>query len=135
VILTYRLWKHLGANPKIVGQTIQINGASHVVVGVLVPGAADRWDWQLIVPYVFKPEELRDRDSRGCSSRAAQAGVTIQSAVVPDGRVIRQENGQGLSHEQIKVWGRLWSRIEMTFLPSDRLRTLRLLLGAVGFSA
>ena len=50
VILTHRLWQHLGANLKIVGQTMQIDGEPYTVVGVFAPGSMDRWGWELIVP-------------------------------------------------------------------------------------
>jgi putative ABC transport system permease protein len=37
VILTHRLWQRLGANRKIIGQTIEIDGEPHSVVGVFAP--------------------------------------------------------------------------------------------------
>ena len=61
MILTHRLWQRLGANRKIVGQPLQINGEPYTVVGVFAPGVFDRWMWELIVPLVFKPEQLHDR--------------------------------------------------------------------------
>src|SRR6266481_5748976 len=42
VILTHQLWSHLGADPKLVGQPMRINGEPYTVVGVLAPGLADR---------------------------------------------------------------------------------------------
>lgn len=64
VILTHRLWEHLGANPKILGKTMQINGEIYTVVGVLAPGTADRWGPESMVPLVFKPEQLNNHAAR-----------------------------------------------------------------------
>ena len=42
VILTHKLWSHLGADRKLVGQSMRINGEPYTVVGVLAPGLFDR---------------------------------------------------------------------------------------------
>ena len=42
MILTHKLWSHLGADPKLVGHTMRINGEPYTVVGVLAPGIFDR---------------------------------------------------------------------------------------------
>ena len=103
VILTHRLWQHLGANPKIVGQTMQINGEPYTVVGVLAPGTADRWDWELIVPLVFKPEQLSDHDSRyWARDGPAQARRHHPAGAGRDGRD-RGKRGEGLSQEQSRL--------------------------------
>ncbi len=41
-ILTHNLWSHLGADPKLVGKSMRINGEPYTAVGVLAPGLADR---------------------------------------------------------------------------------------------
>jgi putative ABC transport system permease protein len=64
VILTHRLWQRLGANPKILDQPMRINGELFTVVGVLGPGPADRFNWELVVPLVFQPEQINDHESR-----------------------------------------------------------------------
>jgi putative ABC transport system permease protein len=80
VILTHRLWLHLGANRKLIGQTIQINSEPYTVVGVFAPGVADRWDWELIVPLVSSPE-LKVRDARyWIVTGRLKPGVTIRQA-------------------------------------------------------
>jgi len=58
VVLVNKLWKRLGSDPKIIGKQIQIDGAPYTVVGVMAPGQPDRLDQNLIVPLVFKPEQL-----------------------------------------------------------------------------
>ena len=132
VILTYRLWRHLGANPKIIGQTMQINGEPYTVVGVLAPGTADRWDWELIVPLVFKPEQLSDHDSRDwLVTGRLKPGVTIQQAQAEMDAITAKEAKDYPKSNQ--GWGALVEPFKNDFLPSDRQLTLWLLLGAVGF--
>ncbi len=132
VILAHRLWRHLGANPQIIGKTIQINSEPYTVVGVFAPGVADRWDWQLAVPLVFTPEQQLDRDSRYLFVTARlKPGVTIQQA---------QEEMAALAETEAKDypksdqgWGVLVEPFKNDFLAADRRLTLWFLLGAVGF--
>ena len=132
VILTHRLWRHLGANPQIIGQTIQINSEPHTVVGVFAPGVADRWDWELAVPLVFTPEQQSDRDSRYLSvTGRLKPGVSIQQA---------QDEMAALAETEAKDyprsdqgWGVLVEPFRNDFLAPDRRLTLWFLLGAVGF--
>ena len=58
VVLINKLWKRLGSDPKIIGKQIQIDGTPYTVVGVMAPGQPDRLDQNLVVPLVFKPEQL-----------------------------------------------------------------------------
>ncbi len=51
-VLSYGLWKRrYGANPNIVGSTIQLDGAPYLVVGVIGPGFATDTPTDLWVPY------------------------------------------------------------------------------------
>src|ERR1700761_17650 len=52
VMLAYREWKHLGANPRIIGTTLRLNAEPYTVVGVLAPGLYDREQAKVIVPLV-----------------------------------------------------------------------------------
>lgn len=132
VILTNRLWRHLGANPQIIGHDMQINGEPYTVVGVLAPGVADRWDEELIVPLVFKPEQLNNHDARywlitgrlkrGVSAKQAQAEM---NAVAAEEAKAHPKSDQG--------WGALVEPFTNDFLTSDRRLTLWMLLAAVGF--
>jgi predicted permease len=68
VIVGHQFWqRHLGANPDIVGNTLTLNAAPHVVVGI----AADRFvghlgfhDVALFVPLERHPRLLADRNAR-----------------------------------------------------------------------
>jgi putative ABC transport system permease protein len=135
VILTHRLWQHLGANPNIIGQTMQINGEPHVVVGVTAPGSWDRQHVELIVPLVFKPDQL-NHDSRSSAGLWAvtgrlKPGVSIRQAQAEMDAIAAQEAKDYPKSNQ--GWGVLIEPYKNDFLPSDRQRTLWLLLGAVGF--
>lgn len=131
VILTHRLWQRLGANRKIIGQTMQINSEPYTVVGVFAPGTADRWNWELIVPLVFTPELLNRGSRYWVVTGRLKPGVSIQQAQAEMDAITAKEardfpkSNQGL--------GAIVEPYKNDFLPSDRKLTLWLLLGAVGF--
>ena len=131
VILLNKLWKRLGSDPNIVGKTIQLNGAAYTVVGVLGPGQPDRLDNWLIVPLAFKPEQLNHdfhwllvmgRLKPGITMKQAQANMDTVTAN------IAQANPKSN-----KGWGAFVEPLHNDFLPKERIQTLWLLLGAVGF--
>ena len=131
VILTYKLWNRLGANRNIVGQPMRINGTSYTVVGVLSPGIADRYDAQLTAPLTFTPAQINHdyhwlltmgRLKPGVSLRQAQADM---DAVTSHIAAAYPASNQG--------WGASVEPLKNDFLPPDRVQTLWLLLGAVGF--
>jgi putative ABC transport system permease protein len=131
VILTHKLWNHLGADSKIVGTSMRINGEPYTVVGVLTPGLDDRGSEQLAVPLVFKPEQLNHDFHWLLSIARLKPGVTIQQAQADMDSValhIAQENPKSN-----KGWGIFVEPLKNDFLPSERKQTLWLLLGAVAF--
>jgi putative ABC transport system permease protein len=117
VVLTDKLWRdHYGADPRIIGQTIRLDGNVYEVVGVApasltFPGRAD-----LYVPFVFRPYML-DPSNRGSHSFYAvgrlKEGVSVESAnseiATVAGRLAKQypESNTGFSgmviplHQQI----------------------------------
>jgi putative ABC transport system permease protein len=111
---------------------MQINGEPYTVVGVMAPGTADRWDWELIVPLVFKPEQLSNHDSRyWLVTGRLKPGVTIKQAQAEMDSITAKEAKDYPKSNQ--GWGALVEPLKNDFLPSDRQLTLWLLLGAVGF--
>jgi len=80
VVLMNKLWKRLGSDPKIVGKTIQIDGTPYTVVGVMAPGQPDRLDQNLVVPLVFKPEQLNHDFHWLLAMGRLKPGVTIKLA-------------------------------------------------------
>ncbi len=131
VILTHKLWAHLGSDPKLVGQSMRINGEPYTVVGVLSPGLEDRSDSQLAVPLVFKPEQVNHDFHWLLSIARLKPGVTVQQAQADMDSVathIAQDNPKSN-----KGWGVFVEPLKNDFLPSERKQTLWLLLGAVAF--
>jgi len=69
-VISYGLWqRRFGADPGLIGKTIQVDGESHVVVGVMPPDFKFHW---LVTPRGFEneiwiphgpPDELQDRGS------------------------------------------------------------------------
>ena len=131
VILSYRLWRRLGANPKIIGQKMQINLEPYTVVGVLAQGTADRRDWELIVPLVFKPEWVNHDFREWFVTGRLKAGVTIKQAQAAMDALAANEAKQYPQSNQ--GWGALVEPFKNDGFPHDRQLTLWLLLGAVGF--
>jgi putative ABC transport system permease protein len=131
VILTHKLWSHLGSDRKVIGQSMRINGEPYTVVGVLSPGLDDRSDSQLAVPLVFKPEQLNHDFHWLLSIARLKPGVTVQQAQADMDSVathIAQDNPKSN-----KGWGVFVEPLKNDFLPSERKQTLWLLLGAVAF--
>jgi predicted permease len=131
VVLVNKLWKRLGSDPNIVGKQVQIDGSPYTVVGVLAPGQPDRLDQWLIAPLVFKPEQLNHDFHWLLAMGRLKSGVTIQQA---------QANMDAVTANIAKAfpksntgWGAFVDPLKNDFLPKERIQTLWLLLGAVGF--
>ena len=80
VILVNKLWKRLGSDPNIIGKQVRIDGTPYTVVGVLAPGQPDRLDQWLIVPLVFKPEQLNHDFHWLLAMGRLKGDVTIKQA-------------------------------------------------------
>jgi putative ABC transport system permease protein len=130
-ILTHKLWLKLGADRKIVGTTLRLDGEPYTVVGVQAPGDQDRGQNQLTVPLVFKPEQLNHDFHWLLVMGRMKPGVTLQQA--------RQNMDAVTAHiarvypKSDKGWGAKVEPLHNDFLPPERIRMLWLLLGAVGF--
>ena len=131
VILLNKLWKRLGSDPNILGKQMRIDGMPYTVVGVLAPGQADRLNQELIVPLVFKPEQLNHDFHWLLVMGRLKPGVTIQQA---------QANMDAVTANIAKQypksdtgWGSFVEPLKNDFMPKERIQTLWMLLGAVGF--
>jgi putative ABC transport system permease protein len=131
VILTYKLWKKLGANPHVLGTTLRLNGEPFTVVGVQQPGIFDRQQAQLTVPLIFKPDQI-NRDFHWLQVMGRlKPDVTIKQA---------QQNMDAVTAHLAQMypksnegWGVYVEPLRNDFLPKERIKMLWLLLGAVGF--
>ena len=136
-LVGYGLWRRrFGANPGLVGQTIQLNGGNYTVVGVMPEGFrgvrdhAEIWLPLMMVSSVRDAGQLRERDQRWLGAVARlKPGVTPEQAQTEMDAITR--------------------RLEQTYPDSNRNRgarvtplheqifgslqlTLWILLGAVG---
>jgi putative ABC transport system permease protein len=133
VIITHKLWNHLGADPKLVGRTLRVDGEPYTVVGVLQPGIADRDVFQMIVPLVFTSEVLRQSAVPFVVIGRLKPGVTIMRA--QDEMAAVTTNLAQSGARSIQVEGATVEPLKdyVVALPSEMRRSLWLLLGAVGF--
>ena len=84
VVLTDHLWRQqYGADPRLVGQTIRLDGDVYTVVGIAPASLTFPPDVDLYVPFVFQPYQV-DAGNRGAHSHFAIArvkdGVTVAGA-------------------------------------------------------
>ena len=131
LILTHKLWSHLGADPKLVGKTMRVNGEPYTVVGVLAPGVADRSRSQIAVPLIFEPSQLNHGFHWLLSMGRLKPGVTIQQAQADLDSVAAHI--AEIYPQSNKGWSVFVEPLKNDFLPSERKQTLWLLLGAVAF--
>ena len=131
VVLSHRLWLKLGGDLKIVGTTMQLDGAPYTVVGVLPAGFQDRLPAQLSVPLVFKPEEINHDFHWLLAMGRLKPGITIKQAQA-DMDSVTAHIAETYPKSN-KGWGSFVEPLKNDFLPSERIQTLWLLLGAVGF--
>jgi putative ABC transport system permease protein len=131
VILMNKLWKRLSSDPNIAGKTIRIDGTPYTVIGVLAPGVADRLDPELVAPLAFKPEQLNHDFHWLLAMGRMKPGVTLKQA---------QANMDAVTANIAKAypksdtgWGAMVDPLQNDFLPKERIQTLWILLGAVGF--
>jgi putative ABC transport system permease protein len=131
VILSNKMWKKLGSNPHLVGQTLKLNGEPYTVVGLLPPGVYDRGQGDIAVPLALKPEQLNHdfhwllamgRLKPGVSMAQAQADMDAVTAHIAQ-TYPRSNHG----------WGAFVEPLKNDFIPPERIRTLWMLLGAVAF--
>ena len=131
VILRNKLWvRRFGSRRDIIGSRIHINGELYTVVGVLPPGQQDRMPDDLMVPLSFKPEQINHDFHWLLVLGRLKPGVTIQQAQADMDAVTRHI---GEIYPQDKGWGARVDPLRNDFLPTERIASLWLLMGGVGF--
>jgi putative ABC transport system permease protein len=131
VILTHRLWEHLGADHNIIGKSIRMNSDPYTVVGVLAAGQTDRLESQFFVPLAFKPEQINHDFHWLLVMGRMKPGVTLAQAQA-DMEVVTNRIAQ--DHPQSnKGWGSSVEELHNDFFPKEAKQTLWLLMGGVGF--
>ena len=131
VILSHRVWEsRFGADPSLIGRSIQLNGAPYTVIGVLPPGIYDR-DWQdLWTPLAFEPQDMT-RDYHWMISWARlKPGVTLEEA-----RQQMKAVAARIEHDypqSNKGWSATVDRYQDRVVDDSLKKSLLVLLAAVG---
>ena len=132
VILTDGLWRNrFGADPRIVGQPIQLNGEPWTVVGILPASFRAPFPWQLIRP-------MRRPATGGCQRGCIilrgigrlKPGVTIEQANA-DLQTVQGRAARDFPEEESNV--KAWLVPLQEQIPGPVKKALIALLGAVGF--
>lgn len=131
VILAHKLWERLGSNKNIIGQPMRIDGEPYTVVGVLPAGLYDRGQGDLVVPLAFTPDQINHDFHWLLTMGRLKPGVTIKQAQA-DMNAVTGHIAAAYPKSN-KGWGSLVEPLKDDFLPTNRVLTLWLLLGAVGF--
>ena len=131
VVLVNKMWKKLGSDPNIVGKQMKIDGEPYTVVGVLAAGQPDRLDQNVILPLAFKPEQLNHDFHWLLVMGRLKPGVTMQEAQANMDAVTA--NIAKAYPKSDKGWDSFVEPLKNDFLPKERIQTLWMLLGAVGF--
>jgi len=134
-VISHGLWqRRFGADPGLIGKTIEVNSESHVVVGVMPPGFKFHWlimsrtERELLIPQ-GPPSELEDRGSHNFSVVARlKRGVTVEQAQANMDAIARGVAERDPGHEGMgaRVMG---LRQEVT---EDARPALLLLSAAIG---
>jgi predicted permease len=131
VVLTHKLWEHLGSDGNIIGKTIRMNSEPYTVVGVLAAGQADRLESQFFVPLAFKPEQINHDFHWLMVMGRMKPGVTLAQAQA-DMEIVTKRIAQD-NPKSNKGWGASVEQLHNDFFPDRTRQTLWLLMGAVGF--
>jgi putative ABC transport system permease protein len=128
-ILSDGFWKRAcGADPAIIGRSIQLNGANYVVVGVLPPS----FEWgtaELLVPLAPDPKELRG-DHQLTAIGRLKSGATIDRAHSELAGIALRLGEQ--YPDSNKGWSVRLASFYDWLIPEPTRQSLVILLGAVG---
>ena len=131
-VLSYGLWqRRYGADPKIVGKTIALNGQTVTIVGVMPAGFEYPREAQLWAPIAFKSPQTSMRRSHFLRAVGRlKPGVTVEQAQADINQIARQLEQQYPESNTNFSMG-------LTLLPEwtvgEMRSTLLVLLVAVGF--
>jgi putative ABC transport system permease protein len=131
VVLSHRIWENrFGADPGLIGRSIQLNGEAYTVIGVMPPGTFDR-EWQdLWTPLAFEPKDMT-RDYHWMISWARlKPGVTLEQA-----RQQMKAIAGRIEHDypqSNKGWSATVDRYMDRLVDDNLKKSLLVLLAAVG---
>jgi len=131
-ILSNALWKsQFGADPKVIGRTILLDGVPHTVIGVLPGGGVfDRWYSQIWRPLAFEPQNMTRNFHWFGAFAKLKRGVTLEQA-----RAQMDAIGARIAHDypdSNKGWGVSIDRFSEVLVGRQVRTYLQVLLAAVG---
>jgi len=132
VVLSNALWKsRYGADPNIVGTTIQLDGQPHVVIGVIGPSFVTDTPADLWVPYQF---DLNSKDMVFFFTAVGRLrpGVTIPQANAQM-QLVAQQFRRMYGNDTLPPDGSFGVRSLQSEMIGDTRSRLLVLLGAVAF--
>jgi putative ABC transport system permease protein len=135
-LLSYGLWqRRFGADPKLIGRSIQLNGAAYTVVGVMPDGFQFPQGIALWTPLVLDPAVFPWRADRSNHNLSVigrlKPGVSLAEAQAAMDTLTRQlEQEYPASNAG---WGARLRTFYDWLLPEELRRAFWVLLGAVGF--
>ncbi|HEX4275598.1 MAG TPA: ABC transporter permease [Bryobacteraceae bacterium] len=130
-VLSHALWvSQFGADPKLVGRTIDLDGQSYNVIGVLPGGGTfDRSFNQIWTPLAFQPENMTRNFHWFGAVAKLKSGVTLEKA-----RAQMDTIGARIANaypDSNKGWGVVVERFQDVIVDSDLRLSLYVLLAAV----
>jgi predicted permease len=137
LLIGYGLWtRRFGSDPSIVGRTLDVNGRSMVVVGVLPKGFDYPFEAEMWQPLAFSPENLTP-DSRGGHGLVflgrLKPGLTLDQAKAEIQAAAREMVARTPDYPYAR-FNFTWLVVPLLDLTVGDVRTaLWILLGAVGF--
>src|SRR6266566_2187844 len=132
VIITHKLWKgYFASDPNIIGKQIHLNGELYTVIGVQPPGQPDRLARQIVVPFVFTPEQMNHDVHWLIVLGRLKPGITLaQANAEMDGVTHRLAESYPKSNKGLSA---SVEPLRNDFLNPDVRTGLWFLLGAVAF--
>lgn len=80
-IITHKLWQgYFASDPNIIGKQIHLNGEVYTVIGVQPVGQPDRLARQIVLPFVFAPDQINHDVRWLVVLGRLKPGVTLQQA-------------------------------------------------------
>jgi predicted permease len=131
VILTHRMWEHMGSDRNIVGSQLRLDDELYTVVGVRPPGAPDRMSGDVFAPLAFKPDQINHDFHWLLVFGRLKPGVTVAQAQA-DMNVVAHRLAQDYPKSN-KGWDISVEPLHNDFLPPEIIKTMWLLMAAVGF--
>jgi len=131
-IITHKLWQgYFASDPNIIGKQIHLNGDLYTVIGVQTPGQPDRLVRQIVLPFVFTPEQMSHDVHWLVVLGRLKPGVTIAQANA-DMDTVSRHLGE-IYPKSNKGWSVSVEPLKNDFLDPGVRTGLWFLLGAVGF--